>query len=88
MSFITFKQALQRVADGTLNPPKVFYGDKQIDPVVYQLIVHKYYLGILAAGMKTKQVNLKYFKDFYELKGRTAKDIMPGFMAIYHEHLG
>lgn len=82
-----FEEVKKKIADGIVKPPLISMAGKQIDPVRYQLNVHKFYLGLMVRGITNKQVSFTDIKKFYGLKGRSAKDILPGFMIIYNENV-
>jgi hypothetical protein len=81
-----FEQALAAAKAGQLQTPSVNYEGQQLNFFSYQLAVHKHSLRILAAGMKMRSVKLKDLKNYYGLKGRTAKDCMPQFEAIFADY--
>lgn len=81
-----FQQAQQDVRDGKLKAPNVDYEGKPVPYFRYQLAVHKHHLSIMAAGMTFKNVKLKDLKQYYGLKGRTAKDCLPQFIKIMEEY--
>jgi hypothetical protein len=78
-----FQEALAAAKAGQLQTPSVSYEGQQVSFFSYQLAVHKHSLRILAAGMKMKSVRLKDIKEYYGLKGKTAKDCLPQFEAIF-----
>jgi hypothetical protein len=78
-----FEQALAAAKAGQLQTPSVNYEGQQLNFFSYQLAVHRYSLRILATGMKMGSVKLKDIKEYYGLKGKTAKDCMPQFEAIF-----
>ncbi len=78
-----FEQALAAAKAGQLQTPSVSHGKDQVDYFGYQLSVHKFNLRILAAGMKLRGLKLKDLKDYYGLKGKTAKECIPQFEAIF-----
>lgn len=78
-----FEQALAAAKAGQLQTPSVNYEGQQISFFSYQLAVHKHSLRILAAGMTMKGVKLKALKEYYGLKGKTAKECLPQFEAIF-----
>ena len=81
-----FEQALAAAKAGQLQTPSVNYEGQQVSFFSYQLAVHKHSLRILAAGMKMKSVKLKDIKEYYGLKGKTAKDCLPQFEAIFADY--
>jgi hypothetical protein len=78
-----FQEALAAAKAGQLHTPSVSYSNKEVDYFGYQLSVHKFNLRIMAAGMKVRGLNLKTLKQYYGLKGKTAKDCLPQFEAIF-----
>ena len=71
-----FQQALLDHLDGKLQTPTVGTSTGNIDYFGYQLAVHKYNLGIMAAGMQCRGITFTQIKKYYGLKGRTAKDCL------------
>jgi len=74
-----FQQAVLGVQDGTIKTPSVNYGTKEINYFAYQISVHHYHLKLMAVGIMNKQVKLKDLKNYYGLKGKTAKDVLADF---------
>jgi hypothetical protein len=74
-----FQQAVKQVQEGTLKAPSVSYGAKEINYFKYQISVHHYYLKLMAVGIGNKQVKLKDLKNYYGIKGKTAKDVLADF---------
>lgn len=81
-----FQEALAAAKAGQLQTPSVSHGNNEVDYFGYQLSVHKFNLRIMAAGMKVRGLNLKTLKEYYGLKGKTAKDCMPQFEAIFTDY--
>jgi hypothetical protein len=77
-----FEKAVEAAKNGNLKTPSVSMGNKQIDYFGYQLANHKFALGILASGMKIRNVRLKDIKDYYGLKGKSAKECKEEFEVI------
>jgi len=82
-----FQQAVMQVQEGTLKAPSVNYGTKEINYFSYQINVHHYYLKLMAVGIGNKQVKLKDLKNYYGLKGKTAKDVLTDFEANIYNHI-
>ena len=78
-----FEQALAAAKAGQLQTPSVSHGNKEVDYFGFQLAVHKHNLRILAAGMTMRGVKLKDLKQYYGLKGKTAKECLSQFEAIF-----
>lgn len=76
-----FEQAHKDWVDGKLQTPKVYYADSELNPFLYQIAVHKYHLKLMSFGMRTN-VKLKVIKQYYGLKGRTAKDVYNSFIEL------
>jgi len=72
-----FQQALLDHSEGKLQVPTVGTASGNINYFGYQLAVHKYNLGIMAAGMKCRGITFTQIKKYYGLTGRTAKDCLP-----------
>jgi len=82
-----FQKAVLQVQAGTLQAPKVNYGTKEINYFSYQINVHYYYLKLMAVGIGNKQVKLKDLKNYYGLKGKTAKDVLADFEINIYNHI-
>ena len=82
-----FQQAVMQVQEGTLKAPSVNYGAKEINYFSYQINVHHYYLKLMAVGIGNKQVKLKDLKNYYGLKGKTAKDVLTDFEINIYNHI-
>ena len=78
-----FEKAVTEFKAGNLQTPNVSYEGKQIDPFKFQLANHRFTFRMLMAGMKMKNIRLKDLKEYYGLKGKTAKDCFEQFEAIY-----
>lgn len=81
-----FEIAQQQVKDGTLKTPSVSSANGNIDYFGYQLAVHHFNLKIMASGMLCRGVKLRDLKNYYGLKGKTAKDCLGQFEAIMNEY--
>lgn len=78
-----FEQAHQDWIDGKIQVPKVYYGDGELNPFLYQIAVHKYHLKLMSAGIAPGgQPKLKQLKEYYGIKGRTAKDVYNSFIEL------
>ena len=86
MKQLTFKKLLQDVKDGKVKLPNVSYGDKQIDAIKYQLAIDKYHLSLMSFGIKVKGKTLKQYKDFYEIGGKSAEQVMQNFLVIFYQY--
>jgi hypothetical protein len=82
-----FQQAVQQVKDGTLKTPTVFMGAKPIDYFKYQLATHKFNLSIMAKGMTFRGIKFTDLKNYYGLKGRSAKAALPEFLELMEKYL-
>ena len=78
-----FELAVSQARSGQLQTPSVIYGSKQVDYFGYQLANHIFALKILSSGMTMRGVKLKDIKDYYGLKGKSAKDCLPQLEVIY-----
>lgn len=83
-----FEATLQRLEAGTQKAPSVNFEGKNVNPVAYSMIVHKFNLSIMSKGMKCRGITFTQIKKFYGLKGRTAADVLPQFIALMEKHLG
>ena len=82
-----FQQAVLGVQNGTTKTPSVNYGTKEINYFAYQISVHHYHLKLMAVGIGNKQVKLKELKNYYGLKGKTAKDVLTDFEINIYNHI-
>lgn len=83
-----FEQLVQQVNDGTLKAPSVSYQGRDVNYFAYQMIVHHFYLKLMAKGIGNRQVKLKDLKEYYGLKGKTASDVLVQFEALKDRVLG
>ena len=74
-----FEEAVEQAFGGTLRTPDVSYGAKQVDFFTYQLAINRSNLKLMSDGMKFRGIKLKDIKEYYGLKGRTAKDCLVEF---------
>ncbi len=81
-----FEKALILARSGQLQTPSVSYGSKQVDYFFYQLANHIFALKILSSGMTMRGIKLKDIKDYYGLKGKSAKDCLPQLETIFEEY--
>lgn len=81
-----FEQAVAQAKEGKLETPSVSYGNKQIDYFGFQLANHQFALKILSSGMTMKGIKLKDIKDYYGLKGKSAKECLEQFNVIYENY--
>lgn len=77
-----FEKAVTEYKAGKLQAPNVSYDGKQIDPFKFQLANHRFAFRMLMAGLRVN-VKLRDLKEYYGLKGRTAKDCFTQFETIY-----
>ena len=77
-----FETALEQARAGKLQTPSVSASGKNIDYFGYQLAVHHFNLKIMAGGMSCRGVKLRDLKNYYGLKGKTAKDCLVQYEAI------
>lgn len=77
-----FEQAQQQVREGNLQVPKVCTSEGEVNYFGYQLAVHHYNLKLMAKGMKFRGITFTQLKDYYGLKGRSAKDVLDQFQVI------
>lgn len=81
-----FEEAKRKVLSGELTAPKVSVGTKNVPYFRYQLAVHKFNLSIMSSGMTCRGIKLKDLKNYYGLKGKTAKDCLPQFLQIMADY--
>lgn len=70
----TFEQTVQRAAKGEIHTPTVLHGTKEIPYFGYQLAVHVFNLRGMALGLKFRGITFSQIKNYYGLKGRSAKE--------------
>jgi hypothetical protein len=81
-----FEQAQEQVKEGKLKTPSVSAEGKNINYFAYQLAVHKYNLSLMAKGLKFRGITFSQIKDYYGLKGRSAKDCLEQFEKIMADY--
>ena len=81
-----FEQARQAVANGMLQTPSVVMGNSEIDYFLYQLTTHRFNLKVMAGGFKFKGITFTEIKNYYGLKGRSAKECLPQFEKIMEDY--
>lgn len=81
-----FEQAVKSAREGKLHTPTISIGDKLIGYFGYQLSVHKFNLNLMAKGMKFRGITFTQIKNYYGLKGRTAKDCLGQFEQILSDY--
>ena len=79
----TYNDLVKGVENGTVKVPVVSYENNDIPYTKYILAIHKFNLGLMSKGMLVRGVKLKHLKDYYGLKGRSAKDCYKEFCAMY-----
>ena len=79
---MTFNQLKSQVEAGTAKVPTVSVNGGEISFLAYQLSVHVYALGMMSLGMKYPGVTFKEIKEYYGLKGRSAKDCIDQLKTI------
>lgn len=81
-----YEQARKAVNEGTLNTPSVSTVNGGVDYFWFQFVSHHFYMKIFAAGMTARQAKLKDYKQYYGLKGRSAKDCLGQFEKIMDDY--
>ena len=82
-----FEQYLVDYREGRKALPSVHYHGKNVDPMLYQLAVAKYELGIYASGMlPTRGWKVTPYKNFFGLKGRDRKSLVTQLDAILERY--
>ena len=78
-----FEEAVQAVREKKINAPVVsMSGGGTVDYFQYQLATHKFYLSMMAKKISNRHIKLKDLKEYYGLKGKTAKDCLPQLLEI------
>lgn len=70
---------------GELTLPSVTMGDKPVNYFAYAIAVHIFECKCMARGMTIRGRKLRDFKEYYGIKGRSAKDILPKLEQIKTE---
>jgi hypothetical protein len=83
---LTFDQVQEKAKAGEIRLPKVIFEGKDISFIKYQLAVHKFNLGIMAAGMSCRGITFTQIKKYYGLKGKTAKECLPQLAEIVEHY--
>lgn len=81
-----FEQARKDATEGRLKVPSVSTANGNIDYFGYQLAVHQFNLKIMASGMKCRGITFTQIKNYYGLKGRSAKDVLTQFAKIMDDY--
>lgn len=81
-----FEEAVKAAREGKLHTPSVSVGSKPIGYFGYQLSVHHFNLKIMASGMTFRGIKFTDIKNYYGLKGRSAKDCLPQFEQILADY--
>lgn len=81
-----FEQALEQAKLGKLRSPNVYSANGKIDYFGYQLAVHKFNLSIMASGMTCNGIKFTDIKNYYGLKGRSAKACLPQFLEVFESY--
>jgi hypothetical protein len=68
-----FEEQAIGIIEGRIKAPSVHFEGKEIPFTFYQINVHLSQLSLMAKGIKFRGMQLRHFKDFYGLKGRSAK---------------
>lgn len=82
-----FESTIQQIESGTLQPPKVIMQHGEVNYIWYQINVHLYYLKIMASGLKVRNVRLKDIREYYGIKGRTAKELSDALFCLQQQYL-
>jgi len=77
-----FEQAQQQVREGSLQAPTVSTAQGEVNYFGYQLAVHHFNLKLMAKGMSCRGITFTQIKNYYGLKGRSAKDVLDQFQVI------
>lgn len=82
-----FELKVKQVAEGTFTPPSVSVGSTPINFFGYQLSVHHFNMKLMAKGFKFRNIKFSDIKNYYGLKGRSAKDCLGQFEEIMNNYL-
>jgi hypothetical protein len=83
---LTFEQVQEKAKAGEIRLPKVNFEGKDISFIKYQIATHYYNLGLMALGMKCRNITFTQIKNYYGLKGKSAKDCLPQLAEILQHY--
>jgi hypothetical protein len=81
-----FEEAVQKVMSGELKAPNVVANGRQVPYFRFQLATHHFNLKLMARGMCFKGIKFTDIKNYYGLKGRSAKDCLPQFEELMNKY--
>lgn len=81
-----FEIAQEKAKRGEINVPAVISDGNHLDYFGYQLAVHKYNLGLMAMGLKSRNITFTDIKKYYGLKGKSAKDCLPQLSQMVEDY--
>lgn len=81
-----YEQARKDVTEGKTKTPVVSTGKGNLDYFWFQFASHHFWMKTFAAGMISRQINLKTLKGYYGLKSRSAKDCLVEFETIMNDY--
>jgi len=81
-----FEQAQQQVREGSLQAPIVSTAQGEVNYFGYQLAVHHFNLKLMSKGMSCRGITFTQIKNYYGLKGRSAKDVLDQFQVIMNAY--
>ena len=67
-----FELQVQGIANGTIVPPSVSTSKGNVPFSAYQVVLHHAQAKLLAAGLKSRNLNISDLKHFYGIKGNAA----------------
>jgi len=80
-----FEKAVAAAIDGTLQAPVIIRGAAQLDPLRFQLAMHKGLLRLAALGIKMKAYRLSDIKVYYGYKGRSAAEVLKEHLSLMED---
>ena len=83
-----FEKAIENWQNGTLQVPKIFAEGGEINPLFWQLNVTAGKVWLMTKGISNREINVKFLREYYGFKGRTAADMWPQFKELYKKYLG
>ena len=82
-----FQQVKKDLYEGKIKAPTVSADGNDVPYFRYQLAVHKMELSLMSNGMKlNRHSKLKPLKEYYGLKGKTAKECLPQMLQIIADY--
>jgi hypothetical protein len=82
-----FEKAVDMWKRGEMQIPSVNYDGKELNYFEYALNIHVAQCRAMSKGLQFKAIKLRDLKNYYGVKGRSAKDLLPKLEQIKTEEL-